>query len=103
MFPLLPLLIAILLTLQHPASGQHVVFEEVGQVVTSLSYLHVALPLNLTGVSKLINDYKAALTLEPFASRFPFDISGDDWYKGVLTDASKTKSSDLPCETSPTS
>ena len=33
---------------------QHVVFEEVGQVATSLSYLHVAIPLNITRVEKLI-------------------------------------------------
>jgi len=83
MFPFLPFLTATILTLQHPADGQHVVFEEVGQVATSLSYLHVALPLNLTGVSKLVDDYKAALTLEPFASRFPFNIDGD-WYQGVF-------------------
>ena len=47
-----------------PTSGQHVVFEDVGHVATSLSYLHVALPLNVSAVQTLINAYRDALTFD---------------------------------------
>ena len=40
------------------------VFEEVGQVATSLSYLHVAIPLNITGLQQLVESYHRALGLD---------------------------------------
>ena len=51
------------LTLTYPnlivSSTQHhrLVFEEIGLVAPSVSYLHVSVPLNLTGLSKLVSDY----------------------------------------------
>jgi len=41
-----------------PTDGHLVVFEEVGQVATSLSYTHVAIPLDLPKVGKSIKDCK---------------------------------------------
>ena len=58
---------------------QHVVFEEVGQVATSLSYLHVAVPLNLTGVEKLIEDYADALELRNTTIGWLFDKRHTTW------------------------
>jgi len=72
---LLPLLLPVL-------QAQHVVFEDVGRVATSISYLHVALPFNLTGLRTLIDDYHSALT---FDQNFLFKFldakwSTDDFY-----------------------
>ena len=58
---------------------QHVVFEEVGQVATSLSYLHVAVPLNLTGVEKLIEDYADTLELRNTTIGWLFDKRHTTW------------------------
>jgi len=69
----------ILLVLTAHLHGQHVVFEDVGHVATSLSYLHVTLPLNLTGLQTLLDDYKSALFLNQTAI-FNFYSHTDDFY-----------------------
>jgi len=58
--------------------GQHVVFEEVGQIATSLSYVHVAIPLNISGIKQLIKDYQTALGQEE--GNFPFSQWTDNFY-----------------------
>ena len=63
--------------------GQHVVFEEVGQIATSLSYLHVAVPLNISGISRLVEDYTKALAVDKLEGHFPFSISSH-FYDGVF-------------------
>ena len=55
-------IVGLLLLLPTLCTLHYVVFEEVGQVVTSVSYLHVTLPLNLTSLSLLIKDHLAAIT-----------------------------------------
>ena len=35
-------------------SSHYIVFEDVGQVATSLTYLHVTIPLNFTDINQLI-------------------------------------------------
>ena len=39
-------------------SSHYIVFEDVGQVATSLTYLHVTIPLNFTDIDDLILQYK---------------------------------------------
>jgi len=82
MIPFTYLLLLTLLPL--PLHGQHVVFEDVGQVATSLSYLHVALPLNLTGIRTLLHDYRQALLFNNSA-QFPFETS-TEFYRQKFDD-----------------
>ena len=42
-------------------SLHYIVFEDVGQVATSLTYLHVTIPLNFTDIDHLILQYKNAI------------------------------------------
>ena len=42
-------------------SSHYIVFEDVGQVATSLTYLHVTIPLNFTDIDNLILQYKTAI------------------------------------------
>ena len=42
-------------------SSHYIVFEDVGQVATSLTYLHVTIPLNFTNIDHLILQYKNAI------------------------------------------
>jgi len=66
--------VALLFALIKRGQGQHVVFEEVGQVATSLSYLHVAIPLNISGIAQLVKDYKDLLEMKDIKRSFPFEI-----------------------------
>ena len=45
------------------AASHHIVFEDVGEVATSITYLHVAIPLNLTSIRNLAQHFGNALTL----------------------------------------
>ena len=42
-------------------SSHYIVFEDVGQVATSLNYLHVTIPLNFTDIDQLILQYSTAI------------------------------------------
>ena len=42
-------------------SSHYIVFEDVGQVATSLTYLHVTIPLNFTDINHFILQYKNAI------------------------------------------
>ena len=42
-------------------SSHYIVFEDVGQVATSLTYLHVTIPLNFTDIDHLILQYTNAI------------------------------------------
>ena len=55
-------IVGLLLLLPTLCTLHYVVFEEVGQVATSVSYLHITLPLNLTSLSKLTKDHLEAIT-----------------------------------------
>ena len=52
--------ILLMISLACYASGQgsYVVFEDVGQVVTSIAYLHVAIPVNLPALNETIHQYR---------------------------------------------
>ena len=52
--------ILLMVSLACYASGQgsYVVFEDVGQVVTSIAYLHVAIPVNLPALNETIHQYR---------------------------------------------
>ena len=60
---LIPVIICFTLqnTFIPPAASHHVVFEEVGQIATSLAYVHVAIPLNVSGLGLLLREYSSVL------------------------------------------
>ena len=70
----------------------HVVFEEVGQLATSVAYLHVTIPLNLTKTSDQLKTYRKLLKdLNPFLRyKHVWTEKGnghnDDWYRQVYFD-----------------
>ena len=43
--------------------SHHVVFEDVGQVAVSTTYLHAVIPLNITGVHYLIKEYQKTIDI----------------------------------------
>ena len=52
-----------LLCLAAIAASHHVVFEDVGKIATSITYVHAAIPLNLTNIRNLAKHFGNALTL----------------------------------------
>ena len=67
MVPELPLLLLLLLLPLLPRGhAHHVVFEDVGQVAVSTSYLHAIVPFNMTGVRLLLHEHR--LTLDTMVS-----------------------------------
>ena len=76
----------ILLCVLALAATHHVVFEDVGKIATSITYIHVAIPLNLTNIQNLACHFGNALTLttEP---RLQFNKNqGDEHYKRLYWD-----------------
>jgi hypothetical protein len=39
------------------AHAHHIVFEEIGEMAGALSYIHVVVPVNISGLLKLIADF----------------------------------------------
>ena len=42
-----------------PAQTHHVVFEEIGEMAGALSYIHVVVPINISGLLQSVNNFKA--------------------------------------------
>ena len=49
--------IVLLLALGQLACQHHVVFEEIGEMAGALSYIHVVVPVNISGLLKSIADF----------------------------------------------
>ena len=41
-----------------PAHLHHVVFEEIGEMASALSYIHVVVPINISGLLHAINNFR---------------------------------------------
>ena len=68
------------------AASHHVVFEDVGEIVTSITYIHVAIPLNLTGIRNLAHHFGNAITLTSDPRMHFHKNIGDDHYKRTYWD-----------------
>ena len=42
-----------------PAQTHHVIFEEIGEMAGALSYIHVVIPINISGLLHAIDDFRA--------------------------------------------
>ena len=43
------------------ANSHHVVFEEIGQMAGALSYIHVVVPINISGLLNSVADFKSKI------------------------------------------
>ena len=50
--------IGLLLALCQLALQHHVVFEEIGEMAGALSYVHAVVPVNISGLSHAVNNFK---------------------------------------------
>ncbi len=39
-------------------SPHHVVFEEIGEMAGTLSYIHAVVPVNISGLARTVNNFK---------------------------------------------
>ena len=40
------------------ATPHHVVFEEIGEMAGALSYIHAVVPVNISGLTRAVNNFK---------------------------------------------
>ncbi len=72
------------LALQH-----HVVFEEIGEMAGALSYVHAVVPVNISGLSHAVNNFKEDVrTLEALylKKRQPTGLNTDTWFNQQILD-----------------
>ncbi len=50
--------IFLLLTLCQLACQHHIVFEEIGEMAGALSYIHAVVPVNISGLSHAVKNFK---------------------------------------------
>ena len=68
------------------AASHHVVFEDVGEIATSITYIHVAIPLNLTNIRNLAHHFGNALTLTTDPRMHFRKNQGDKHFKRLYWD-----------------
>ena len=50
--------IVLLLAISQLACQHHVVFEEIGEMAGALSYIHAVVPVNISGLSQAVDNFK---------------------------------------------
>ena len=75
------LLFGALTLLPSPAHGHHVIFENIGQMAGSLTYMHCKLTLNLSSIVTQHQHYHAALiNLQNEIRKYPPGMHPTGWY-----------------------
>ncbi len=46
-----------------PAQTHHVVFEEIGEMAGALSYIHVIIPINISGLLSALDDFQSKVVV----------------------------------------
>jgi hypothetical protein len=75
--------ISLLLALGQLALQHHVIFEEIGEMARALSYVHAVVPVNISGLSHAVNNFKEDVrTLEALylKKRQPTGLNTDTWF-----------------------
>jgi hypothetical protein len=75
--------IILLLALCQLACQHHVVFEEIGEMAGALSYVHAVVPVNISGLSHAVENFKADVrSLEALyiKKRQPTGLNTDTWF-----------------------
>jgi hypothetical protein len=81
--------IGLLLALCQLALQHHVVFEEIGEMAGALSYVHAVVPVNISGLSHAVSNFKEDVrTLEALylKRRQPTGLGNDDWFNQRILD-----------------
>jgi hypothetical protein len=55
--------IVLLLAISQLACQHHVVFEEIGEMAGALSYIHAVVPVNISGLSQAVENFKTDVAL----------------------------------------
>jgi hypothetical protein len=81
--------IILLLALFQLACQHHVVFEENGEKAGALSYVHAVVPVNISGLSHSVKNFKTDVrSLEALylKKRRPTHLGTDDWFNQRILD-----------------
>jgi hypothetical protein len=81
--------IVLLLALCQLACQHHIVFEEIGEMAGALSYVHVVVPVNISGLSHAVENFKTDVrSLEALyiKKRRPTNLGADDWFNQRILD-----------------
>jgi hypothetical protein len=81
--------VVLILALGQLACQHHVVFEEIGEMAGALSYVHAVVPVNISGLSHAVDNFKADVrTLENLykQKRQPTGLGIDDWFNQRILD-----------------
>ncbi len=72
-----------------PAQTHHVVFEEIGEMAGALSYVHAVVPVNISGLTRSIYNFKEDVrNLETLyqQKRQPTRLGHDEWFHQRIMD-----------------
>ncbi len=81
--------IILLLALCQLACQHHIVFEEIGEMAGALSYVHAVVPVNISGLSHAVKNFKTDVrSLEALyiKKRRPTNLCPDDWFNQRILD-----------------
>jgi hypothetical protein len=81
--------IILLLALCQLACQHHVVFKEIGEMAGALSYVHAVVPVNISGLSHAVENFKTDVrSLEALYKnkRRPTNLGADDWFNQRILD-----------------
>jgi hypothetical protein len=81
--------VVLILALCQIACQHHVVFEEIGEMAGALSYVHAVVPVNISGLSHAVENFKIDVrTLETLykQKRQPTGLGADDFFNQRILD-----------------
>ena len=81
--------IILLLALCQLTCQHHVIFEEIGEMAGALSYVHAVVPVNISGLSHAVENFKTDVcSLEALYLRKgrPTNLGADDWFNQQILD-----------------
>jgi hypothetical protein len=81
----------------HPIVTHHVVFEEIGEMAGTLSYVHAVVPINISGLAHAVSNFKEDVrNLEALYNkkRQPTGFSQDSWFNQRILDLFALASAD---------
>ena len=94
--------IVLLLALGQLACQHHVVFEEIGEMAGALSYIHAVVPVNISGLSQAVDNFKTDVrSLEALykKTRQHTGLGADDFFHQRILDLFTLASADADAMT----
>ena len=92
----------LLLALGQLACQHHVVFEEIGEMAGALSYIHAVVPVNISGLSQAVDNFKTDVrSLEALyrKTRQHTGLGSDDFFHQRILDLFTLASADADAMT----